>query len=51
MGQLDQERWVTEENIARFEHRLKRENDPAQRQMLNELLALEKAKLQEKPAD
>jgi hypothetical protein len=51
MGQLDHERWIAEENIARFELRLRRENDPDQRKMLTELLARERAKLQEKSAD
>lgn len=51
MGQLDQQRWVLKENIARFEYRLKQETDPDQRQMLTELLAREQAKLHEKRTD
>ena len=51
MGQLDHERWIAEENIARFEHRLKREINPDQRQILTDLLARERAKLQERPTD
>ena len=51
MGQLDHERWIAEENIARFDHRLKREKDPAQRQVLEELLARERGKRREKRAD
>lgn len=48
MGPLEYERWIAEENIARFEHRLERENDPDRRRVLTELLARERAKLQEK---
>lgn len=48
MGQQHHERWIAEENIARFERRLKRENNPEQRQMLTALLARERTKLQEK---
>ena len=46
MAQFDrQARWVTTENIARFQEQLKSETDTCQRKLLEGLLVLEREKL------
>ena len=41
MGQQEQERWVVENNLARFEEQLKLTTDERQRDQLRGLLARE----------
>ncbi len=45
MGSLGQQSWIIEENIGRFENRLKAETEPFRRKVLEDLLVAEREKL------
>ena len=50
MAQIDrQARWVTTENIARFQEQLKSETDTCRRKLLEGLLVLERERLKVMP--
>lgn len=42
MREIDQERWLFEQNIARFEEKLKQVADQKEREMLKALIARER---------
>jgi hypothetical protein len=51
MGQKEQERWVVEGNIARFEDQLKMATDEKDRDQLKALLAKERERQSRLPPD
>jgi hypothetical protein len=49
MGKIDQERWILEQNIARFEDQLEHATDEKQRAMLRAMIAREQERHNRSP--